>query len=313
MAARATRSASRAARSSEDDSRCHLLTLSHDELGVIFDGLADPLQPVVAVALSSTCKGLWTPLRAALKVLKEQHASAVALCRKVKTSCARLCKAHELRWHSKNLCPDGGLLAPDEKSLTADDMATLSMIVRLNGLPLLQSLDIFDSLGDAGMQALCAGLNFRSVPSLRSLKLPCTKFKLAGAEALAAALQRGALPSLDTLNLGRNYFGKQGLARLTAPLRKLPTLKHLLLFDCGIDDEGFASLLTDLGKDDFKALEEVTLEFNQLADNSLTMLVSCIKRGAFPRLKHVGIYQHDLPVMSPVLLALRAALADRSR
>ena len=73
MAARATRSASggNAAASSDndDDSRSLLLALSHDELGVIFDGLADPLQPVVAVALSSTCLGLRTPLGAALEVL----------------------------------------------------------------------------------------------------------------------------------------------------------------------------------------------------------------------------------------------------
>ena len=64
MAARATRSASRSARSSDDASRCLVLALSHDELGVIVDGLADPLQPVVAVALSSTCLGLRTPLLA---------------------------------------------------------------------------------------------------------------------------------------------------------------------------------------------------------------------------------------------------------
>ena len=48
MAAHATRSASGAASSSDDASRCLLLALSHDELGVIVDGLADPLQPVVA-------------------------------------------------------------------------------------------------------------------------------------------------------------------------------------------------------------------------------------------------------------------------
>ena len=83
MASRATRSASRrasASGSSDDASRCLLLALSHDELGVIVDGLADPLQPVVAVALSSTCLGLRTPLQAALEVLKERHARAVALC-----------------------------------------------------------------------------------------------------------------------------------------------------------------------------------------------------------------------------------------
>ena len=60
-------------------SRCHLLALSHDELGVVVDGLCDPLQPVVAVALSSTCKGLRTPLLAALKMLKQRHSRALVL------------------------------------------------------------------------------------------------------------------------------------------------------------------------------------------------------------------------------------------
>merc|ERR1712185_455282 len=85
MAARTTRSASRRARRAEAVATGPLGALSHDELGVIVDGLADPLQPVVAVALSSTSLGLRTPLQAALEVLKGRHARAVALCRKVTT------------------------------------------------------------------------------------------------------------------------------------------------------------------------------------------------------------------------------------
>ena len=62
--------------SGDDDSRSLLIALSHDELGVIVDGLADPLQPGVAVALSSTCLGLRTPLFAALQVLQARHGRA---------------------------------------------------------------------------------------------------------------------------------------------------------------------------------------------------------------------------------------------
>ena len=51
MAARATRSASRKARITEAVATGPLGALSHDELGVIVDGLADPLKPVVADAL----------------------------------------------------------------------------------------------------------------------------------------------------------------------------------------------------------------------------------------------------------------------
>ena len=76
-----TRSASRAARLTEAVATGPLGALSHDELGVIVDGLADPLQPVVAVALSSTCLGLRTPLGAALEVLKERYERVKALCR----------------------------------------------------------------------------------------------------------------------------------------------------------------------------------------------------------------------------------------
>ena len=83
MGTRKTRSASRAARRAEAVATGPLGALSHDELGIIFDGLADPLEPAVAVALSSTCLGLRTPLRAGLEVLKERHARAAALCRKV--------------------------------------------------------------------------------------------------------------------------------------------------------------------------------------------------------------------------------------
>ena len=70
-----------AARLTEAVATGPLGALSHDELGVVFDGLANPLQPVIAVALSSTCVGLRTPLRAALEVLQAHHESAVALCR----------------------------------------------------------------------------------------------------------------------------------------------------------------------------------------------------------------------------------------
>ena len=77
MATCATRSASRrsrvaeavASRGAAAVATGPLGALSHDELGVIVDGLADPLQPIVAVALSSTCLGLRTPLRAALEEL----------------------------------------------------------------------------------------------------------------------------------------------------------------------------------------------------------------------------------------------------
>jgi len=140
--ARATRSASRKARVAEAVSTGPLGALSHDELGVIVDGLADPLQPVVAVALSSTCKGLRTPLLAALEVLRERHEKAVALSRKLDKSCAGVRGAERLHG-----------VGP----LVADDAATLGMILRTNGLPCLKDLNLgYNGFGDAGVQGRCA-------------------------------------------------------------------------------------------------------------------------------------------------------------
>ena len=253
------------------NSRCLLLELSHDELGVIFDGLADPLQPVVAVAFSSTCKGLRTPLLAALEVLKERHARAVALCRKAKTSCAELRVAEELDWSNKRK--------------TADDMATLAMILQTNGLPWLRMLDLsFNGIVDAGMQVLCEGFGHGAAPSLQNLALDCNIIGPAGAEALAAALSRGALLKLWLVSFNINPIGSQGVKALAAPLRTLPALKELYLYNCGIGDEGVASLFANLGKDDFKALEYLWLGHNQITDAGMTTLVAALDSGRLPRL-----------------------------
>ena len=154
MAARATHSGSGAASSSSDDaSRCLLLALSHDELGVIVDGLADPLQPVVAVALSSTCLGLRTPLFAALQVLQARHGRAVALCLKIGETCETMRASKGLMYYN---------------DVTANDLATLGMILRTNGLPKLQRLNFYAiDFGDAGMQALFEGVGRGAAPSLR--------------------------------------------------------------------------------------------------------------------------------------------------
>ena len=197
MAARATRSASRAASSTDDASRCLLLALSHDELGVIVDGLADPLQPVVAVALSSTCLGLRTPpvLREALFRLVQRHFRAVALCCKVGISRVALRDAEELDFHTARLVED----FHGSSCLVADDMATLGMILRTNGLPCLQELHLDgNGFDDAGLQGLCEGLGRGAAPSLRILSLADNKFEPAGAEALASALRRGAMPKIGT-------------------------------------------------------------------------------------------------------------------
>ena len=56
--------------------------LSHDEVGVVFEALAEPLEPHVAVALASTCLGLRVPTAAALAELRRRHEAVKALLAK---------------------------------------------------------------------------------------------------------------------------------------------------------------------------------------------------------------------------------------
>ena len=297
MALQATRAASRAAAS-----RCLLLALSHDELGVIVDGLADPLQPVVAVALSSTCLGLRTPLRAALAVLKERHARAVTLCRKLGTgfqtySCAVLRDAEELDWW--------------ERGLTTGDLATLGMLLP-KWLPRLRGLRLYGNcICDAGIQALCAGMCRGAAPALNYISLTLNHFGPAGAEALAAALRTGAMPRLEKLVLGDIPIGNQGMAALAAPLRKLPALKQLYLYKCGIDDEGLASLFANLGKDDFKALSHLYLMDNTITDVGVARLAAAIDAGGLPALIWNNHVLCDNPVTEDAIKAVRDALRKR--
>ena len=300
-----------------DRERCLLLALSHDALGVIFDGLADPLQPVVAVAFSSTCVGLRTPLRAALEVLKERHTRAVALCRKMHTcpffedryvSCAELPGAEKLYTSfTAKLYKIGRLVA--------DDMATLGMILRTNGLPKLQEIWLdrndADGFGDAGVQALCDDLGRGAAPSLRLLNLVGSKFGPAGAEALAAALGRGAMPKVEKLCLNLNPIGNQGVAALAPVLRKMPALKTMTLVHCGIGDEGVASLVDNLGKDDFKALEQLRLKNNKITDAGVAKLLAALDTGGLPKLVDDYYMLPDNPASAVAVQALKHALVKR--
>ena len=258
-----------------------MCSLSHDELGVVVDGLADPLEPVVAVAFSSTCKGLRTPLRATLEVLKERHEKAAALCRGP-FSCAQLRETFELDVDEWPEWP--------EFCLSYTDIATLGMLLS-KWLPKLGCLNLQEhDIGDSGMQVLCESLGHGAAPGLIWLNLGWGEngFGPAGAEALAAALRRGAMPNLATLLLAGNKVGKDGAAALAAPLRALPELYNLNMDNCDIGDDGVASLLADLGKDEFKELKWLGLDENNLTDKSFATVTAAICRGALPSLRHMS-------------------------
>ena len=201
--------------------------------------------------------------------------------------------------------------------VTADNVATLGMILRTNGLPKLRHL-LLDSygrgtaaaepcrFGDSGLQMLCQGLSRGAVPSLRTLDLTDNTLGLAGAEALAAAFGRGAMPKLVSLWLGVNPISNQGAAALAAPLRKLPALECLYLLDCELGDEGVASLFADLGKNDFKKLRDISLEKDKITDIGCATLVKAIDDGRLPSLEEVP-HLDDNPATDAALQAVADA------
>ena len=254
--------------------RCHLLALSHDELGVIFDGVADPLQPELAVFFSSTCKGLRIPLRAALDVLRQLHAHAAALGQRMESSCAQVRRFETLELGDN---PEYTLL-----DFRADEMTTIGML--LSFMPVLDGL-FFEgntSVGDVGVQALCEAMRHGCAPSLRTVFLSGVQFGPLGAVTLAAAIGRGAMPNLVEVYMENNDIGDKGAAALGAALRKRPKLKVLEMQCCNIGDAGVASLVDNLGKDDFKALEKLHLDENNLTDVGCAKLVAALSAGALP-------------------------------
>ena len=186
-------------------------------------------------------------------------------------SCAVLPATERLSWNNKKL--------------TTDDMATLAMILRTNGLPRLHQLSLYgNGLGDAGVRTLCEGLG-RGLASIRFLVLGGNGFGPAGAEAIVAALRRGVMPELEQLHITGSQIGNQSTAALGASLRKLPALKVLSLSACAVGDEGVASLVDNLGKDGSKALERILLRDNNITDAGMATLAAALDAGWLPNLR----------------------------
>ena len=113
------------------------------------------------------------------------------------------------------------------------------------------------------------------------------------------------------------------MTALAALLRKLPALKELLLGNCGIRDEGVASLVDNLGKNDFKALEHLGLEGNLITDVGCAKLIAALKTGFLPEIRSLYescIFDLDFTRISlhasgaacaALDAALKARLADR--
>ena len=94
MAPRTRLGKARAAAAAE--ATCLLLDLSHDEVSIVTHELCDPLQPLLAVHLSSTAKGLREAMEEQLAELKQLWQQSAALTAYLNWSWAQLCDARHL-------------------------------------------------------------------------------------------------------------------------------------------------------------------------------------------------------------------------
>ena len=85
---------------------------------------------------------------------------------------------------------------------------------------------------------------------------------------------------------------RSGAASVAAPLRKLPALVELILVSSEIGDEGVASLVANLGKDEFKKLEHLNLYGNKITEAGTARLVDAIEAGGLPNLRNCHGAEH---------------------
>ena len=96
---------------------------------------------------------------------------------------------------------------------------------------------------------------------------------------------------------------------LAAPLRKLPTLEELGLCRCEIGDKDVASLVANLGKDDFKALQLLCLDGNNITDAGYSTIVKAIDGCGM--LSLVELHLEANPASAAACQAVKDAAARR--
>ena len=260
-------------------SSCMLLQLGHDEMGVVAHELCDPLQPLLAVNLGSTAKGLRVPMQAALTQLKQQHQEAEAFATLAGLSITQLRDADSLELGSSNGRP-----------LTLAHWRALGTLIRCGALPMLQTLhaswarpDDHDILHvNEGVHMLAAGLHQGGLPSLRRLALERSPIGDQAASALAAALTKRAVPSIQMLELNDNWIGDVGLVALAPALRQLPKLRDFRMRNNLITDRGLAALIAQPMTGVLESLEVLDLGDNPFTDASCVALAAVLRSEALP-------------------------------
>ena len=277
--------------------------LSVDSLLDIFEQAYNPLQPSVAINLSSVARVLWEPTKARRQQLKADHEVAAELCFKL-----GMLDCTELRttgWH--DTC---------RKDLSADDLATLATLGKV--LPDLETLYFSthgpggpeevenesedegeDGSEDEGLQRFAEGLSVGALPALSTFVLVGVNLGDAGALALADALDRGAMPRLENLRLLDATIGDAGLVALAPALRRRPALTKLELYGNPLGDEGLAALVAPppppagtpppRPAGALENLEVLDLEDSQITDAGYATLAVALYRGALPALEELAL------------------------
>tara|TARA_B110001452_G_scaffold93779_1_gene77447 strand:- start:199 stop:519 length:321 start_codon:yes stop_codon:yes gene_type:complete len=87
----------------------------------------------------------------------------------------------------------------------------------------------------------------------------------------------------------------------------MPALSCFSLGKCKIGDEGATLLLDNLGKEDFKALAQLDIEQNLLADKGFDSLLSALNGPVMPKLRTLSVYPYDCSDATVAALQLAAA------
>mmetsp|Transcript_11852 Transcript_11852/g.24071 ORF Transcript_11852/g.24071 Transcript_11852/m.24071 type:complete len:303 (+) Transcript_11852:57-965(+) len=262
---------------------CPLLELSYDELSVLVHALCDPLRPQLAIQLSRAASGLRAAMKAQLIELRQQHEEAKQLASLYNGwSCADLRDAEQLLlgdFHGRPLSP--------AHWRTLGNLVARQCLRRLGTLVVIEEVD--NGNGDEGMSLFSAGLQLGCLPSLTRLGVSSCALGPLGASALAAALSRRAVPVLQILRFGRSRIGDAGMVTLAGPLRRLPMLQRLWLFENGFGDEGLAALLAEPMTGALRSLVHLDFHNNQVGNAGCALLASALSRGVLPALEELRV------------------------
>ena len=280
-----------------------LSDLGDDALGVILEGLRNPIDPRDAVGFGSVSHRLRALTQAHREQLRTEYeaAAVLELCHKLGLrGCKELREARKLNWENKDLFAPGSARraarrAARRYSATADltTLGTLgSVLPRLLTVRLYETQSSAGATGPDGVQRLAAGLGAGALPSVDTLSLDMHMGD-AGAEALAAAFGRGALPRLRMLFLNDAGIGDVGLVALAPALRRQLALARLNLSDNPFGDAGLAALVAPLPPagalptttGELKKLKTLSLSHTQVSDAGCATLASALDSGALPALE----------------------------